>query len=139
MIFSGTLRSNLDPLQRFSDHDLWTAIERAHLKDFVNSCVGNLQYECGEGGQNFRCDINIFYTGLFSILVIFVLLHLQKKSNGGEYFPEFSNMLKYIYCIQEIVSLLFLPISLYLLTVVFIIGRISKVFELFLFNTFLSD
>nr|XP_034320755.1 multidrug resistance-associated protein 1 isoform X2 [Crassostrea gigas] len=53
VIFSGTLRSNLDPLQRFSDHDLWTAIERAHLKDFVNSCVGNLQYECGEGGQNF--------------------------------------------------------------------------------------
>lgn len=109
MIFSGTLRSNLDPLQRFSDHDLWTAIERAHLKDFVNSCVGNLQYECGEGGQNFRCDINIFYKGLFSILVIFVPLHLQKKKiKRGEYFPEFSNMLKYIYCIQEIVCFPFI-------------------------------
>nr|XP_022309966.1 multidrug resistance-associated protein 1-like isoform X1 [Crassostrea virginica] len=53
VIFSGSLRSNLDPLQRFTDRDLWTAIERAHMKDFVNSCVGNLSYECGEGGQNF--------------------------------------------------------------------------------------
>ena len=59
MIFSGSLRSNLDPLQRFTDRDLWTAIERAHMKDFVNSCVGNLSYECGEGGQNFRFEKKI--------------------------------------------------------------------------------
>jgi ABC-type multidrug transport system fused ATPase/permease subunit len=54
VIFSGSLRANLDPLQIFSDQDLWTAIERAHMKDFVTSCVGQLNYECGEGGQNFR-------------------------------------------------------------------------------------
>ncbi|XP_056002528.1 multidrug resistance-associated protein 1-like isoform X2 [Ostrea edulis] len=53
VIFSGSLRSNLDSFQRFSDQDLWTAIERAHMKDFVTSCVGQLNYECGEGGQNF--------------------------------------------------------------------------------------
>ncbi|XP_062603569.1 multidrug resistance-associated protein 1-like, partial [Saccostrea cucullata] len=53
VIFSGSIRSNLDPLQRFLDQDLWVAIERAHMKDFVSSCVGQLDYECGEGGQNF--------------------------------------------------------------------------------------
>ncbi|XP_062568069.1 multidrug resistance-associated protein 1-like [Saccostrea cucullata] len=53
VIFSGSIRSNLDPLERFSDQDLWVAIERAHMKDFVTSCVGQLDYECGEGGQNF--------------------------------------------------------------------------------------
>ncbi|XP_056003470.1 multidrug resistance-associated protein 1-like [Ostrea edulis] len=39
-------------LLRFSYQDLWAAIERAHMKDFVTSCVGQLNYECGEGGQN---------------------------------------------------------------------------------------
>ncbi|XP_062608623.1 multidrug resistance-associated protein 1-like [Saccostrea cucullata] len=53
VIFSGSIRSNLDPLERFSNQDLWVAIERAHMKDFVTSCVGQLDYECGEGGQNF--------------------------------------------------------------------------------------
>ncbi|XP_061170519.1 multidrug resistance-associated protein 1-like [Saccostrea echinata] len=53
VIFSGSIRANLDPLQRFSDQDLWVAIERAHMKDFVTSCIGQLNYECGEGGQNF--------------------------------------------------------------------------------------
>ncbi|XP_062588093.1 multidrug resistance-associated protein 1-like [Saccostrea cucullata] len=39
VIFSGSIRSNLDPLQRFSDQDLWVAIERAHMKDFVTLAV----------------------------------------------------------------------------------------------------
>lgn len=31
MVFSGTVRSNLDPFSRLSDADLWSALRRAHL------------------------------------------------------------------------------------------------------------
>lgn len=35
VLFSGTLRLNLDPFQLFSDDQVWRALEHAHLKDFV--------------------------------------------------------------------------------------------------------
>ena len=35
VLFSGTVRSNLDPFGLHSDEDLWTALEHAHLKDKV--------------------------------------------------------------------------------------------------------
>ncbi|GAB1607734.1 resistance-associated 1-like [Argonauta hians] len=53
LIFSGTLRMNLDPLNHYSEDQLWTALELAHLKKFVADTLTNgLDYECGEGGQN---------------------------------------------------------------------------------------
>ncbi|KAL4216369.1 hypothetical protein ACF0H5_024096 [Mactra antiquata] len=52
VIFSGTLRSNLDPFLRYNDESIWYAIECAHLKDFVTGLEDGLDYECGEGGQN---------------------------------------------------------------------------------------
>ncbi|KAL4216368.1 hypothetical protein ACF0H5_024095 [Mactra antiquata] len=52
VIFSGTLRSNLDPFLRYNDESIWYALECAHLKDFVTGLDDGLDYECGEGGQN---------------------------------------------------------------------------------------
>ncbi|KAK3754081.1 hypothetical protein RRG08_024158 [Elysia crispata] len=52
VIFSGTLRMNLDPFDEFTDEEIWRALEHAHLKDFVSGLPGTINYECGEGGQN---------------------------------------------------------------------------------------
>ncbi|KAK7450079.1 hypothetical protein BaRGS_00039980 [Batillaria attramentaria] len=52
VIFSGTLRMNLDPTGRHTDAELWQALELAHLHKFVSGLPGGLDYECGEGGQN---------------------------------------------------------------------------------------
>ncbi|XP_014781031.1 multidrug resistance-associated protein 1-like [Octopus bimaculoides] len=52
LIFSGTLRMNLDPLDNYEDNQLWTSLELAHLKRFVETLPNGLAYECGEGGQN---------------------------------------------------------------------------------------
>ncbi|WKX94652.1 hypothetical protein Q1695_011711 [Nippostrongylus brasiliensis] len=52
VLFSGTLRFNLDPFGRSSDADLWSALETSHLKKFVSSLQGGLDYLISEGGEN---------------------------------------------------------------------------------------
>uniref|UniRef100_A0A8C9VL18 ABC-type glutathione-S-conjugate transporter n=1 Tax=Scleropages formosus TaxID=113540 RepID=A0A8C9VL18_SCLFO len=52
VLFSGTLRMNLDPFNSYSDDDVWSALEFAHLKDFVSGLPEKLNYECSEGGEN---------------------------------------------------------------------------------------
>lgn len=54
MLFSGSLRMNIDPLNQFKDEQIWSAIEHAHLKPFVQSLPSGLEFECGEGGGNIR-------------------------------------------------------------------------------------
>lgn len=51
-MFLGTLRVNLDPFEEFTDEQLWTALQDAHLKDFVNSLSNGLNHEISEGGDN---------------------------------------------------------------------------------------
>ncbi|XP_046653460.1 multidrug resistance-associated protein 1-like isoform X4 [Daphnia pulicaria] len=52
VLFSGTLRMNLDPFNSYSDDDIWTALEHAHLKTFVKSLPAGLEHEASEGGEN---------------------------------------------------------------------------------------
>ncbi|XP_044001771.1 multidrug resistance-associated protein 1 isoform X9 [Aphidius gifuensis] len=52
VLFSGSLRMNLDPFTLHSDDDLWKALENAHLKLFVKSLQNGLQHEITEGGDN---------------------------------------------------------------------------------------
>ncbi|XP_038593401.1 canalicular multispecific organic anion transporter 1 [Micropterus salmoides] len=52
VLFSGTLRMNLDPFDKFSDEDLWRALELSHLKDYVAGLQEGLQHEVSEGGEN---------------------------------------------------------------------------------------
>ena len=54
VIFSGSLQDNLDPFSQYSDHELWSALEQAHLRGFVDSLPEGLGYECGEGGESLR-------------------------------------------------------------------------------------
>lgn len=54
MLFTGTLRMNLDPTNTFSDDRLWTALELVNLKTYLTSSNLNLGYKVTEGGSNFR-------------------------------------------------------------------------------------
>ncbi|KFR12084.1 Multidrug resistance-associated protein 1, partial [Opisthocomus hoazin] len=52
VLFSGSLRMNLDPLNRYTDADIWTALELTQLKDFVAELPDQLEYECTDQGEN---------------------------------------------------------------------------------------
>ncbi|EGT36964.1 hypothetical protein CAEBREN_30759 [Caenorhabditis brenneri] len=52
VLFSGTLRFNLDPFSTYSDDELWKALELAHLKPFVSSLPNELLYKISESGDN---------------------------------------------------------------------------------------
>lgn len=54
MLFSGTLRFNLDPLSEFTDEQLWSALGQSHLKTYVESLSKGLEHEVDEGGINLR-------------------------------------------------------------------------------------
>ncbi|KAL9698307.1 hypothetical protein quinque_001748 [Culex quinquefasciatus] len=52
VLFSGTLRRNLDPFEDFPDSDLWSALEQVELKEIANGPLG-LQMAVAAGGSNF--------------------------------------------------------------------------------------
>ncbi|XP_068990931.1 multidrug resistance-associated protein 1 isoform X8 [Neodiprion pinetum] len=52
VLFSGTLRLNLDPFEQHTDDQVWKALEHAHLKEFVKGLPSGLLHEVTEGGDN---------------------------------------------------------------------------------------
>ncbi len=53
VLFSGTMRYNLDPFNEFSDNELWDVLEQVQLKGAVEQLEGQLAGEVSEGGSNF--------------------------------------------------------------------------------------
>eukprot|EP00019_Armaparvus_languidus_P007992 CAMPEP_0168601030 /NCGR_PEP_ID=MMETSP0420-20121227/13180_1 /TAXON_ID=498008 /ORGANISM="Pessonella sp." /LENGTH=1006 /DNA_ID=CAMNT_0008639321 /DNA_START=1053 /DNA_END=4070 /DNA_ORIENTATION=+ len=53
ILFTGSIRYNLDPLEECSDADLWRALELASLSSVVKTLEGGLDHPVAEGGENF--------------------------------------------------------------------------------------
>nr|CAH7729851.1 unnamed protein product [Callosobruchus chinensis] len=53
VLFSGTMRKNLDPFDEYSDADLWKALEEVELKEAVEDLTAGLNSKMSEGGSNF--------------------------------------------------------------------------------------
>lgn len=52
VLFSGTLRMNIDPFNTYADDAIWTSLEQSHLKVFVKGLSDGLEYKIAEGGEN---------------------------------------------------------------------------------------
>lgn len=52
VLFSGTIRSNLDPFGHYSDEHLWQALEHSHLKEYIAQLDAGLDYTVAENGEN---------------------------------------------------------------------------------------
>ncbi|XP_072018400.1 ATP-binding cassette sub-family C member 9-like [Amphiura filiformis] len=53
ILFTGTIRDNIDPEGSKSDTELWDALESAQLGHVVSYLDAGLDYEVSEGGENF--------------------------------------------------------------------------------------
>lgn len=53
VLFSGTLRKNLDPFDEYSDDVIWNALEEVELKPTVSDLPSGLESKMSEGGSNF--------------------------------------------------------------------------------------
>ena len=54
MLFTGSLRFNLDPVGEHEDANLWKALELSHLRNHVTQNLPKgLDHEVSEGGSNF--------------------------------------------------------------------------------------
>ncbi|XP_014087149.1 probable multidrug resistance-associated protein lethal(2)03659 isoform X1 [Bactrocera oleae] len=53
VLFSGTLRYNLDPLEQKADEELWRTLEDVKLKNYVSTLEGGLNCRLHDGGSNF--------------------------------------------------------------------------------------
>ena len=52
VLFSGSFRKNLDPLEEYSDDELWSAIKEVKLTSLVENLDGQLDHQLFEGGEN---------------------------------------------------------------------------------------
>ncbi|XP_025080220.1 multidrug resistance-associated protein 4-like isoform X3 [Pomacea canaliculata] len=53
VLFTGTLRRNLDPFFQHRDDQLWTALEEVQLKSAIEELTAGLETQVSEGGVNF--------------------------------------------------------------------------------------
>jgi ABC-type multidrug transport system fused ATPase/permease subunit len=52
VLFTGNSRINLDPFDKYSDEEIWSALDLVHLKTFVSSLSEGLNYSIIEGENN---------------------------------------------------------------------------------------
>ncbi|CAI6363288.1 unnamed protein product [Macrosiphum euphorbiae] len=53
VLFTGTMRNNLDPFDEYPDHVLWKALDEVELKNIVEDLSNGLNSKMSEGGSNF--------------------------------------------------------------------------------------
>ena len=60
VLFTGTVRFNLDPYEEHTDDELWKSLGQAHLNKFVASLDSGLDHLVAEGGENLSIGQVIF-------------------------------------------------------------------------------
>ena len=53
VLFSGSLRKNLNPFDDYNDQQMWDALEAVKLKEYVSKLSNGLDYVMTKGGLNF--------------------------------------------------------------------------------------
>ena len=52
VLFSGTIRGNIDIFQQYTDDQIWQAIEKCGLREKIEDMTGDLDAPVSEGGEN---------------------------------------------------------------------------------------
>ena len=52
ILFTGTIRFNLDPFNKHPDDEIYKSLEHAHLMDYVNTLQDGIEHQIAEDGSN---------------------------------------------------------------------------------------
>ncbi|KAL1513293.1 hypothetical protein ABEB36_002717 [Hypothenemus hampei] len=58
ILFSGTIRTNIDPFDKYSDSDIWSALEKVHMKSLItnlNQEINDLSASYSSGQKQLLC------------------------------------------------------------------------------------
>ncbi|MED6280649.1 hypothetical protein CHARACLAT_012900 [Characodon lateralis] len=53
VLFTGTVRYNLDPFNHYTDEEIWTVLQKTYMKDSISRLEGKLEAAVLENGENF--------------------------------------------------------------------------------------
>jgi ABC-type multidrug transport system fused ATPase/permease subunit len=56
VLFSGTVRTNLDPFDEHNTATIWDALEKAQMKEAIESLPAGLDADVGDGGGIYFVD-----------------------------------------------------------------------------------
>ena len=93
-LFSGTVRSNLDPGSQFSDREIWQALEKIGLGDMVREMESGIDSEVVGNGDNFshgqKQELSLARAILLQPKIL--LLGLRRNFPGLELFDTFNGV-----------------------------------------------
>lgn len=108
VLFSGTIRFNLDPFERYTDQQIWNALELCNLKQYVNELASGLQHEVSEGGSNLSLGQKQLVCLARALLKTTKVLVLDEASSSIDYVVSFFQWIHAFYCHLIQINQLFL-------------------------------
>lgn len=60
VMFTGTLRSNLDPMSLYDDVEIWNALEHSHLKPYITETYAGGINEIVSCEEFRQANLNVF-------------------------------------------------------------------------------
>jgi ABC-type multidrug transport system fused ATPase/permease subunit len=74
VLFSGSIRDNLDPRGHYTEQELWNCLELAQLKDVISALPSGLETEIIDNGANLSAGQRQLYF-FYYLLMNFIFIH----------------------------------------------------------------
>jgi len=85
ILFSGSIRSNMDPFDQYSDDQVWNALDKCGMKKYVDDMTGKLSANVSEYGENLSSGMRQLLVLGRSLLQECRILLLDEATSSVDY------------------------------------------------------